>query len=176
MKRKKFFKCIAGALLLGLLLAGCGSEEKVNTSSASDASSSEGVSQDTETDSAQEQSAEESNEPAELEDITINTPYGDLHYPEQWTEFIKTDQKEEEDSVIVTFEAEINGTVYPLFEVTIGKENGTAVGELTDADGVKRTVYMKAGELSEDPLLTEDEQNRLYAMQEDLNYVIDHLE
>lgn len=173
MKRKKFFKCIISALVLGLLLAGCGSKEKTDVSDVSDISSVESASQDAKTDSVQEQPADEPEMP---EDIAILTPYGDLHYPEQWTDFIKTEQQEEEDSVIITFNAEISGTVYPLFEVSIGKENGTAVGALTDENGVNRTVYMKVEEISEDPLLTESEQNRLYAMQEDLNYVIDHLE
>ena len=47
---------------------------------------------------------------------------------------------------------------------------------MTDNGGTKRTVYMQVYELEGDSELTATEQNRLYAMQEDLNYLIDHLE
>ena len=65
---------------------------------------------------------------------------------------------------------------YPLFKVTIGEEDGSKIGELTDSAGTKRDVYLQLEEIQKDPNLNDSEQNRLYAMQEDLNYVIDHLE
>lgn len=107
--------------------------------------------------------------------IAIETAYGTLYYPDQWEQFIKTEQETVGDTIAVSFSAVIQDTVYPLFEVTIGGTEGTEVGKLTDADGTKRTVYMRMDKLTEDPALTDGEQNRLYAMQEDLNYLIDNL-
>ena len=57
----------------------------------------------------------------------------------------------------------------------IGESEDTEVGELTDDSGAKRAVHMSVFELEEDPNLSSEEQQRVYAMQEDLNYVIDHL-
>ena len=64
---------------------------------------------------------------------------------------------------------------YPLFKVTIGEGDGSKIGELTDSAGTKRDVYLQLEEIQEDPNLNDGEQNRLYAMQEDLNYLIDNL-
>ena len=87
-----------------------------------------------------------------------------------------TEQQENGDTIVVSFVATLHNTSYRLFEVTIGGTEGAAAGELTDNGGTKRTVYMQVYELEGDSELTATEQNRLYAMQEDLNYLIDHLE
>lgn len=107
--------------------------------------------------------------------MTIPTEYGNLYYPEQWSEYLVTDESKEGDSLIVLFSAQINGENYSMFQVSIGESEDTEVGELTDDTGTTRTVYMKVEELEENSNLSANEQQRLYAMQEDLNYVIDHL-
>lgn len=109
------------------------------------------------------------------ESIEITTAYGTLYYPDQWEEFIETEQQTTGDTIVVSFVAQIQDVEYPLFEITIAGTEGSEVGELTDEEGTKRTVYLHVDELDEDPALTEGEQNRLYAMQEDLNYLIDNL-
>ena len=109
------------------------------------------------------------------EDMVIHTEYGDLYYPEQWSEYLKTEQNMDSDSLQVSFLAHLGEQDFPLFQVTIGESEDTEVGELTDDSGMKRTVYMKVTELEGADGLSETEQHRLYAMQEDLNYVIDHL-
>ena len=113
--------------------------------------------------------------PSAPEYITISTDFGDLCYPEQWSDYLKTDQEVENDSLIVSFSAVINETEFPMFEVTIGSSEDAFVGELTDASGTKRSVYMSVVEIEPSDVLSEEEQQRLYAMQEDLNYLIDHL-
>lgn len=49
------------------------------------------------------------------------------------------------------------------------------VGRLKDAGGTERSVYLYVEELSFGEGITADEQHSLYAMQEDLNYLIDRL-
>ncbi len=109
------------------------------------------------------------------EDMVIETKYGNLHYNDQWREFVKIEQSEDGDVVSVAFTAVINDNEYPLFVVNIGGGEGSEVGKLTDADGKERIVYIKASEIKEEEALDANEQNRLYAMQEDINYVVDHL-
>lgn len=111
----------------------------------------------------------------ERADVVIETEFGSLHYPEQWSEFIKTRQDKQEDRIKVEFLAQLSDKEYPLFNAVIGDGDGVKVGEVTDAAGQQRPVYIEMTELEKDPDLAENEQNRLYAMQEDLNYLIDHL-
>jgi hypothetical protein len=70
----------------------------------------------------------------------------------------------------------LNDHEYPLFTVNIGGGEGSEAGKLTDAQGKERIVYIDASEIKEEEELTANEQNRLYAMQEDINYVVDHLQ
>lgn len=142
---KRLTKGIATILFFSMLLTGCGGGEAEIT------------------------------ETQVSESIEITTDYGTLYYPDQWEEFIKTEQQTIGETIVVSFVAQIQDVEYPLFEVTIGGSEGTEVGELTDEEGAKRIVYLHVNELEEDPALTEGEQNRLYAMQEDLNYLIDNL-
>ena len=107
--------------------------------------------------------------------ITISTEFGDLCYPEQWSDYLKTNQEVENDSIIVSFSAMIGETEFPMFQVTIGNSEDALVGELTDNSGTKRNVYMSVFEIEPSDMLSDEEQQRLYAMQEDLNYLIDHL-
>lgn len=111
----------------------------------------------------------------EVEYMTINTDYGDLYYPEQWNDYLVTEQSWEGENLIVSFSAKINETEYPMFQVTIGDSDAAEVGELTDSSGTKRAVHMSVIEIEASDELSQIEQKRLYAMQEDLNYLIDSL-
>lgn len=108
-------------------------------------------------------------------DFVIQTDYGDLHYPDQWREYVKTIQEKKSDTIKVTFEFEVDKSDYKLFEILIGGDNGEIIGKLTDNNGIQRNVYLRVAELPMNSSLDEAEQNRFYAMQEDLNYLIDNL-
>ena len=109
-----------------------------------------------------------------LIDFVIRTEYGDLHYPDQWREYIKTIQEKKSDTIKVTFEFEVDKSDYKLFEILIGGDNGEIIGKLTDNNGIQRNVYLRVAELPVNSGLDEAEQSRFYAMQEDLNYLIDN--
>lgn len=163
---KKSMKCLVSSILLCVLLAGCSAGE-----SGASGKQHEGTAVEHTAGSVESAPTVE-----ELEESKIETAYGTLYYPKQWEEYVTTEQQENGDTIVVSFVATLHNTSYRLFEVTIGGTEGAAAGELTDAGGTKRTVYMQVDELEADPALTATEQNRLYAMQEDLNYLIDHLE
>lgn len=113
--------------------------------------------------------------PVEAEDILIQTSYGTLHYPGNWQEYVTIRQEQSGSVVLVTFETEIDGAKYELFRISIGQDEGSVVGSLTDSTGTQRNVCLHVDELPADSGLEESEQTRFYAMQEDLNYLIDHL-
>ena len=77
--------------------------------------------------------------------------------------------------VEVIYSAQFNVRNIPLFSIIIGEGEGVQAGTITAEDGTQRNVYVKFEELEEDESLSKIEQNRLYAMQEDLNYLLDNL-
>ena len=109
------------------------------------------------------------------EDVVIHTDYGDLHYPDRWQEYVTIRQEQNGSTITVTFETKSGEKAYELFKILIGDDSGEVVGSLTDADGTQRNVYLQVEELAADSDLKEPERTRFYAMQEDLNYLIDNL-
>lgn len=109
------------------------------------------------------------------EDIVIHTDYGDLHYPDRWQEYVTIHQEQNGNTIAVTFETKSGEETYELFKILIGDDSSEVVGSLTDDTGTQRNVYLHVEELPADSGLEETEQTRFYAMQEDLNYLIDNL-
>ena len=109
------------------------------------------------------------------EDVVVRTDYGDLHYPDRWQEYVTIRQEQNGNTIAVTFETKSGEETYELFKVLIGDDSSEVVGSLTDDTGTQRNVYLHVEELPADSGLEETEQTRFYAMQEDLNYLIDHL-
>lgn len=155
---KKNLACLGILCLLtiGLLLAGCSTNSSTQKGNASAPGGQ----------SAQAEHAEE---------IVIGTAYGDLYYPAQWEEFLQVDQTEDGESVQVAFSGKVDETLYPLFTIIIGSGDGVSAGTLTDKDGTQHEVYVQIREVTGNAALSQIELNRLYAMQEDLNYLIDNL-
>lgn len=107
--------------------------------------------------------------------VTVHTEYGDMYFQEQWAEFMKTEQVMEDEVLTVSFMAEFNGQRYLLFKISVGAGEGDPVTQITDADGVQRDVFVVFEELLEYDELAQDEQNCLYAMQEEINFVVENL-
>ena len=107
--------------------------------------------------------------------VVVHKDYGDLHYPDRWQEYVTIRQEQNGNTIAVTFETKSGEETYELFKVLIGDDSSEVVGSLTDDTGTQRNVYLHVEELPADSGLEETEQTRFYAMQEDLNYLIDHL-
>ena len=90
-------------------------------------------------------------------------------------EYVTIWQEQSSDTITVVFETKSGEKTYELFRILIGEGTGEVAGRLTDDDGTQRNVYLRAQELPEDSGLEGSELVRYYAMQEDLNYLIDHL-
>ena len=140
---------LLAALLLVVLLAGCGREEPEYKPYQS---------------------------PADTPKTAVSTSWGTLYYGSRWDECMVTEQEMEEQCLRVDFSARLGDATYPLFQVTIGKGRGALAGQLTGPDGTSRDVYIQSQTISQYPELSEAEQSQLYAMQEEINIVIENLE
>lgn len=161
---KKFLLTAVCALILVSCLTGCG-QQKVDAQPTAQPAA--------QTDSPAD--VQQTEEPLDPELVPVETKFGTLYYNEQWSEFMKTEIEETDNSVEVRFIANINKTDFPLFTVSVGSGSGAESGKLTGPDGVQREVLVLLQEVDPGNALTEDQINRLYAMQEDVNFVLDHL-
>lgn len=116
---------------------------------------------------------------AELSDPTrdwepIETKLGRFRYPEDLFDYLETEQTESGNTLKVLFRAVIRDVKIDLFEFDIGGGEGEPVGKITGTDGVVRDLYLRFIELQNLSELSDGERNRVYAMQEALNFVLDH--
>lgn len=110
------------------------------------------------------------NEEAGDSAMTIETKYCNLYYPARWEQQLET--KEKGDSV--SFYSVIGNDTTKLFEVVFGSEEGSLVGHL-DIDGKSVPVCFIFDEIIPESNWDEKVTFSVYAMQEDLNYVIEKL-
>lgn len=163
MRKKRMTTGLLAGLLLAMLLAGCGAKEQTVPT------------QDTLPPEIQIEQQTEAAETEDLPYVTVATPYGNLYFQDQWEELMQTEQTQEGESIVVTFFCQVNDIPYTLFYLSIGPGAGTPVGVLTDDQGIQREVFAGMEELEDIPELSDSEKNRLYAMQEDINYIIENL-
>ena len=175
---RRYIAAFAACVVLAAMFAGCHSQEdqpvETGNSAQTEATTQTEVTEAMEATEATD--ATEAPVQAESKGIVINTKFGNLYYQDQWEDFMQIEQSEGDTYVIVAFEADIDGIRYPLFHLTIGEGEGEPIGQITDAQGVKRDVFVHMEEIGIISELTEGEQNRLFAMQEEINYVIENLE
>jgi len=116
-------------------------------------------------------------EPSETivsEDVIVETPYCNLVYPGKWAEILVVEQDEETHTV--HFYGNVEGKAKQLiFSVYFGGEEGDEIATVKDENGSSVSVRIAWSELEFDDSWSEGERNTLYAMQEDVNYLIDAL-
>ncbi len=179
MKRSLF---IAAALILItlLLFTGCGKGGETSTEATagdSTASPTESGVDFSQTDTGDNGETEVTTPVTRAEDgfIPITTPYGDLLFPEEMSDALDTEVEDDgEGSCRVSFYANINGSRYPLYVLSIGSGDGDEVGTLTGPDGTARSVYLTVFE-NDVSGVSDNEALSVYAMQETLNEVISNL-
>ena len=106
--------------------------------------------------------------------IAVQTPLGTLYYDACWVEMMRTEQETADQSLVVRFYADLEGQRYDLFSVTIGAAEANA-GQITDDRGTSRNVYVTVEDLGDLSALEDEQKNVLYAMQEQINFVIGKL-
>lgn len=108
----------------------------------------------------------------DAEDMALDTPYMVLHYPAMWAEYLDIDLKES-GIYRVTYNAAIGShSKVQLFTVYFGGNQGSLLKTIKTEDGKMVEVRIEVKELSLGGNWTEEEKSIVFAMQEDLNYLL----
>ena len=110
----------------------------------------------------------------EPQPVPVETPYGTLYYQPQWEGILLTEQTMTDDVLCVTFLTRMEEQEFRLFRIMIGVPEANA-GTICDEEGNRRNVQVSMEELGDLSALTDDQKNVLYALQEEINFVIDKL-
>ena len=159
--------------LLAALMCGCGKKEEPEEPEPEETPEAETVEPVATPEEAEEEDLELSDPKRNWE--PIETKFGRLRYPDDFFDYLETEQTETDESVMVLFRAKIGEKSIDLFEIGIGAGEDEPVAKITGPDGQQRDVYLRFIELEGLDGLTEGETNRVYAMQEALNFVLDTL-
>ena len=105
----------------------------------------------------------------------VQTHFGKLYYPGKWSD-MEVETKMLDNGEDIHFSVIIDDQKYELFQINIGGGEGQLVGKITDSDGKQRDVFVVMSVLEEISDLPEETQDKLYAMQESVNTIVENLE
>jgi hypothetical protein len=115
-------------------------------------------------------------EPLFVEDIVIDTPYIPLTYPGKWKDMLFVEEYADGAIHQVEFYGMLpEKDTQHLFTIQFGVEGDGKLGVVYDENGEKVPVNLILGVFIPDEEWTDEEKQTIYAMQEDLNSLIDNL-
>lgn len=121
-----------------------------------------------------DKNTEITNDQEEIDSFEIETEHCTLYYPLTWAEQIEVEFSEEA-GYKVEFWGNVDGKeAKHLFNICFNSDDGDLLGYFEREDEVVN-VSVERIDLDFDSDWTEEEQNQIYAMQEEMNYVIDML-
>ena len=76
------------------------------------------------------------------EDVTVQTPYGNMVFPGQWADYLKVEQTKDPD-LTIRFIAKLSGDkTHDLFDVRFGEATEPAVGQVVSDEGVAVGIHV----------------------------------
>ena len=112
---------------------------------------------------------------AQTEAILVDTPYGTLKYETAWKADIYVEKAEQDDFALELYGKVSDKTKQPIFTIFFDSDKGVPCGILLDAEGNEIQISVSMEEPVFDKSWTESEKNKIYAMQEDVNDLLNHL-
>ena len=107
--------------------------------------------------------------------MCVATPYCNLSYPSKWGDQTRVSVEDGGSSCVVVFSACLEGKQEKeLFRIHFNEDGQMPVG-FFDTDNQRVYVLFSFADLSFSKDWTEEEKNRIYAMQEAANYLLDEL-
>lgn len=109
-------------------------------------------------------------------EIVLNTPYVDLKYPGEWSSMLRVENIVGKVHT-VAFYGKVEGMdEVHLFDVIFGDVVENPIGTLMSKKNSRIIVGMNVYPISYDDSLTEEQKDKLFSMQDALNYVVDNLQ
>lgn len=106
------------------------------------------------------------------DDMVIDAPCGELHYPSRWKDNLSLQMGDD----YVAFYGRVGGHGEQwLFTVHFGSGVGIEIGSVNDANGQTVSVSVEIEDLMLDDSWSTNDAGVIYAMQEDLNYLLMNL-
>lgn len=110
--------------------------------------------------------------PEMRDDMAIDTPYGELHYPVKWADYLSI-KVSEDDGYSVAFYCALEGHEEAhLFTVHFGGNQGSVVTTIASKTGGTVEVRVSLTELDLDDSWVDNDVGIAYSMQEDINYLL----
>ena len=108
--------------------------------------------------------------------LNIETPYVTLHYPARWNDLLEYTVDEHDGTVTVAFAGtSSNKQVFNLFDVILSDSQEGSIGAVRLAEDRWCYVSVKVHEVHADLAGTQTDIHNFYAMQEDVNFLLEEL-
>lgn len=112
---------------------------------------------------------------SEYPPLVIETPYCDLYYPGQWADSLRVEITGTEPEAIVSFYGTVAQEEQLLFRLYFCGAEGFPVGAIETENGMMMDVTVEIAELTLKDSWSDEETDRICAMQEGMNTVMDGL-
>lgn len=110
--------------------------------------------------------------PEMRDDMAIDTPYGELHYPVKWAEHLAVKVDESNGYSVAFYCALTDHEPALLFTIHFGGTQGAVVTKIPDKNGGSVEVRVSFVELDLDETWIDNDVGIAYSMQEDINYLL----
>lgn len=107
-------------------------------------------------------------------DFAIDTPYCELHYPAKWASELEL-AVDDSQGYSVAFYGKVGGSRIHLFTVYFGGSQGIFVKTIQAPGAGEVEVRIDISELTVDDAWSDADARRIFAMQEDMNYLLSKL-
>lgn len=111
---------------------------------------------------------------SENQDLVIDTPYCELHFPSEWNGYIYTSVEQNDQAYKVIFTGILDEQKVDLFSVVFGDSTEMPIGTLIQSDGSEVVVRLNV-DLFNPAGLSEQQISLAYEIMEDNTYLIEAL-
>lgn len=109
------------------------------------------------------------------EAIRIPTAYEDLYFPAKWKDVLQTSESAGQIDTVTFWMLRDNAEQILLFSLSFGDEDGLLVGTILDENGRAIPVTLTMEEAPSMDGWSQEEMDQMYAMKDDVNYLISKL-
>lgn len=110
----------------------------------------------------------------EIKAFEIETDYGKLYYPKNWKENVKVEFSNEFGNKVEFYGLVKDDKTKHIFDICFNSDDGLLLGYLEIEDQIIN-ISVDVMELEFDDSWTQEEMDKIYSMQEEMNFVIDAL-